>query len=64
MMRKRGACPLKADDGSPATLKKKGGKAGVKEDDSKVNGTKAGGYLIGRHPECGTSPFPQQYSQI
>lgn len=56
VMRKRGSCPLtKApEDTTPSSSKRKGAKASAKQDDTKANGTKAGGYLIGRHPECGT----------
>ncbi|KAK1769592.1 kinase-like domain-containing protein [Phialemonium atrogriseum] len=53
VMKKRGSCPLTrpsagADSCEP---KKKGKKSAAQDEDTKVNG-QAGGYLIGRHPEC------------
>lgn len=62
VLRKRGACPM------PATVKdavdlapsKKTGKRSLQSEEKefeqkKVSGVPAGGYLIGRHPECGKS---------
>lgn len=57
ILRQRSACPL------PANILKKTGKfrrGGYKEqeqqyEDAKVDDMPSGGYLIGRHPECGTN---------
>jgi serine/threonine-protein kinase Chk2 len=60
VLRKRNACPLPdgienfGKDGS------EGGKSFAKEEDAyeqtKFKGIASGGYLIGRHPECGEYP--------
>ncbi len=59
VLRKRGACPL--PDAVTAALPNSGastGKRKLKEEEqqyeaTKVSGLPSGGYLIGRHPECG-----------
>jgi serine/threonine-protein kinase Chk2 len=60
VMKKRAACPLPGTvaEAVVSTLsKKKGPRSLLKEEESfdqiKANGTPSGGYLIGRHPECG-----------
>lgn len=59
VMKKRAACPLpdtlEAKDAAP---KDKKGKSPLKKEEeayekTKVKGVASGGYLIGRHPECG-----------
>lgn len=64
VLRKRGACPLprcveEAVDPTPNNTKKKGRNSLQSEEKEfekkKVSGVPAGGYLIGRHPECGKS---------
>lgn len=56
VLRKRAACPL-PDTVADVVPKKKGKKAPKEEeqdfDNAKVKGVPSGGYLIGRHPECG-----------
>lgn len=58
-MKKRAACP-RSDILGDAAQKKKVGKKSPKELEESYEHTKltdppSGGYLIGRHPECGTS---------
>lgn len=56
MLRRRAACP-KPDAVTDIVPKKKGKKALQKEElqfeQKKVTDPPSGGYLIGRHPECG-----------
>lgn len=61
VLRKRANCPLAgtvAEEVAPKKRGRKGQRAAIKEeqsfDQTRVNGNAAGGYLIGRHPECGT----------
>lgn len=59
-MKKRAACP-RLDVMKDVAQKKKGGKSTPKEQEEsfeniKIADAPSGGYLIGRHPECGTSP--------
>lgn len=57
VMRRRAACPLPDTVEDVVPKKKKGKKALIEEEQSfernKVSGVPSGGYLIGRHPECG-----------
>lgn len=58
-MKKRAACP-RSDVLNDVAQKKKGSKKSPKEQEESYENTKiadppSGGYLIGRHPECGTS---------
>lgn len=58
VMRKRAACPLPYAMDEDVQKKKGKSKKGPKEqelcfEESKVFGVPSGGYLIGRHPECG-----------
>lgn len=59
VLRRRAACP-KPDAVTDVVPKRKGKKALQKEESSyeqkKVDDVPAGGYLIGRHPECGKYP--------
>lgn len=56
VMKRRAACPM-PDNVEDAVPKKRGKKALKKEEISfeqkKISGVPSGGYLIGRHPECG-----------
>lgn len=71
VMRKRAACPM-PDAKEDAAQKKKGkGKKAPKEqelsfEEKKVCGVPSGGYLIGRHPECGKfcSNPPQRHAVL
>jgi serine/threonine-protein kinase Chk2 len=68
VMRKRNACPLPGGMeefgkvGGDRLSKTGKGKNFAKEEDAyeqtKFKGIASGGYLIGRHPECGTSFHP------
>lgn len=57
VMRKRAACPVPNTVADVVSKKKKGKKSLEEEeaelDKAKIVGVPAGGYLIGRHPECG-----------
>lgn len=60
VLRKRASCPLAttvADEVAPKKRGRNGQKGPLKEqqsfDQTRVNGSASGGYLIGRHPECG-----------
>jgi len=63
VLRKRNACPMPdgmqnfGKDGGDRQEKNGGGKDYAKEEDAyeqtKLKGVASGGYLIGRHPECG-----------
>lgn len=57
VMRKRAACPMPNTVEDAVPKKKKGKKALLEEEQKfekkKVSGVPSGGYLIGRHPECG-----------
>lgn len=61
VLRKRGACPMPntVDEAVDPEHKRKSKKPLQKEElefeQKKVSGVPAGGYLIGRHPECGRS---------
>lgn len=59
VMRQRAACPLPNTVGD-VLPKKKGKKSPMEEEQSfeqkKTSGVPSGGYLIGRHPECGEYP--------
>lgn len=58
VLKKRAACPVPFDKYSRPTGDKKVPRKKYKEDeeqyeqDKEVNGVPAGGYLVGRHPEC------------
>lgn len=58
VLRKRAACPVSVDKLGKATGKQKVSKKHwekkeeIYEQEKRVNGFPAGGYLIGRHPEC------------
>lgn len=56
-MRKRASCPLPDTVEDVVSKRKKGKKALLEEEENfdkkKVSGVPSGGYLIGRHPECG-----------
>lgn len=58
VLRKRAACPI-PDTAGDVAPKKNGKKALQKQEEdfeiTKVSGVPSGGYLIGRHPECGKS---------
>lgn len=59
-MKKRAACP-RSDALNDVAQKKKGAKKSPKQQEESFEHTKiadapSGGYLIGRHPECGTFP--------
>lgn len=59
-MKKRAACP-RSDVLNDVAQKKKGTRKSPKQQEESFENTKitaapSGGYLIGRHPECGTSP--------
>lgn len=59
VLRKKGSCPAAEPDADPvATITRKGSKrhqkASAKGGGQKSRGLASGGYLIGRHPECGT----------
>lgn len=59
-MKKRAACP-RSDVLNDVANNKKGGKKSPKQQEESFEHTKiadppSGGYLIGRHPECGTFP--------
>jgi serine/threonine-protein kinase CHEK2 len=59
VMKKRGACPLPDTVGATTPeVPKKGRNVGLKEEkryeEKLTGGLPSGGYLIGRHPECGT----------
>lgn len=64
VMKQRAACPLPDTVEDIVPKKKKGKKTLVEEeqdfDKKKVSGVPSGGYLIGRHPECGRSPIRHQ----
>lgn len=58
VMRERSCCPLPETvaKATPAASKKKGPKALIEQEktfEKDQNGLSSGGYLIGRHPECG-----------
>jgi len=59
VLRKRGACPIPNTVSEAVSLngKAKGKRALLQEEESfessRVSGLPSGGYLIGRHPECG-----------
>ena len=61
VMKRRATCPLPAPDAVYSDGKQQVGKMEYVEQEEKYEkakrerGTPAGGYLIGRHPECGTS---------
>lgn len=60
VMKKRAACP-RSDALHDGAQKKKGAKKSPKQQEQSFENTKiadapSGGYLIGRHPECGMSP--------
>lgn len=59
VMKKRAACPLSdANELKASTDKDRKGKSPLKKEEeayehTKIKGVASGGYLIGRHPECG-----------
>lgn len=59
VLKKRSPCPM-PDDVAGTLSKKQGGASALKQEQSfeksKIKGVPSGGYLIGRHPECGESP--------
>lgn len=60
VLRKRGACPKPATVGEAVDPAHKKGKRSLRTEEAefdhkKVTDVPAGGYLIGRHPECGKS---------
>ncbi len=62
VLKKKGACPLPTSSAETATTAKNGARGGRKtpgkEQGQKDCSPTAGGYIIGRHPECGE--FPKQ----
>lgn len=58
VLKKRTSCPM-PDDVTSILPKKQGGATALKQEEifekSKIKGIPSGGYLIGRHPECGES---------
>lgn len=59
VLKKRSTCP-NSDESASALVKKQSGAGALKQEESfeksKVKGAPSGGYLIGRHPECGMFP--------
>lgn len=53
VLKKRVACPRPNDAGSPADSKKNDKSPLEQEEKANTKGVPSGGYLIGRHPECG-----------
>lgn len=59
VLRKRAACPMSDTVSEAVSTKKKGRKLSTPLEDeesfneSRIRGVPSGGYLIGRHPECG-----------
>lgn len=68
VLRRRMACP-RPDAVADVVPKKKKGKRVLQNEEldyeqQKVSGVPAGGYLIGRHPECGEYALPQSLQPI
>ncbi len=59
VMKKRTTCPLPDVVGNVKTVRQKTTPLRQEENYEKtiLKGASSGGYLIGRHPECGMSPF-------
>lgn len=57
VMKKRTTCPMPDTVGAVGTVRKTASALKQEEtyEKTKAKGAGAGGYLIGRHPECGTS---------
>lgn len=57
VMKKRSSCPMPETVGLTKTVQQQPRKSPLPEEEvfekSKVGGMPSGGYLIGRHPECG-----------
>lgn len=67
VLKKRSSCPLPDTVTATKTVKQSDAKSPLPEEaeyeKSKVGGIPAGGYLIGRHPECGKDYCPcSQYA--
>lgn len=66
VMKKRTACPMPDALDSPSSDSDRKGKSPLRKDEeayerTKIKGVPSGGYLIGRHPECGElicAPLP------
>lgn len=64
VMKKRSSCPLPETVEGNASIEDRKGKSPLRKDEeayerTKIKGVPSGGYLIGRHPECGMSPVTQ-----
>lgn len=68
VMKKRSACPLPETVEQRVDDEDKKGKSPLKKEEeayerTKIRGIASGGYLIGRHPECGMCFSPRSFGR-